>query len=107
MPIFKYIQNALQAEQFIDNIEQIVSDKLIQKNYNSVIARQNNSKLQEAYTKNQESALTFETHMISQITNSALSSVEDGLDSESLVIAVGTSLNEVMQSYVDEDDKKR
>ena len=71
----------------------MVSDKLIQGNYNPVIARQNNPKLQEAYTKNQESALTFETHMISQIVNGTLGSVEDGLDSESLAIAVGTSLN--------------
>ena len=90
----------------IGNIEQMVSDKLIQGNYNPVIARQNNPKLQEAYTKNQESALTFETHMISQIVNGTLGSVEDGLDSESLAIAAVTSLNGVMQSCVDEADKK-
>lgn len=99
-------KNVLQAENLIGNIEQMVSDKLIQGNYNPVIARQNNPKLQEAYTKNQESALTFETHMISQIVNGTLGSVEDGLDSESLAIAVGTSLNGVMQSCVDEADKK-
>ena len=41
----------------------MVSDKLIQGSYNPVIARQNNPKLQETYTRNQESALTFEnTH---------------------------------------------
>lgn len=99
-------KNVLQAENLIGNLEQMVSDKLIQENYNPVIARQNNPKLQEAYTKNQESALTFETHMISQIVNGTLGSVEDGLDSESLAIAVGTSLNGVMQSCVDEADKK-
>lgn len=99
-------KNVLQAENLIGNIEQMVSDKLIQGNYNPVIARQNNPKLQEAYTKNQESALTFETHMISQIVNGTLGSVEDGLDSESLAIAAVTSLNGVMQSCVDEADKK-
>lgn len=99
-------KNVLQAEHLIGNIEQMVSDKLIQGNYNPVIARQNNPKLQEAYTKNQESALTFETHMISQIVNGTLGSVEDGLDSESLAIAAVTSLNGVMQSCVDEADKK-
>lgn len=95
-----------QAEQLIGNIEQMVSDKLIQGSYNPVVARQNNPKLQEAYRTHQESALTFETHMISQIVNGTLSSVEDGLDSESLAIAVGTSLNGVMQSCVDGADKK-
>ena len=99
-------KNVPQAEHLIGNIEQMVSDKLIQGNYNPVIARQNNPKLQEAYTRNQESALTFETHMISQIVNGTLGSVEDGLDSESLAIAVGTSLNGVMQSCVDGADKK-
>ena len=99
-------KNVPQAEHLIGNIEQMVSDKLIQGNYNPVIARQNNPKLQEAYTRNQESALTFETHMISQIVNGTLESVEDGLDSESLAIAVGTSLNGVMQSCVDGADKK-
>ena len=98
-------KNVLQAEHLIGNIEQMVSDKLIQGNYNPVIARQNNPKLQEAYTKNQESALTFETHMISQIVNGTLGSVEDSLDSESLAIAAVTSLNGVMQSCVDEADK--
>ena len=99
-------KNVPQAEHLIGNIEQMVSDKLIQENYNPVIARQNNPKLQEAYTRNQESALTFETHMISKIVNGTLESVEDGLDSESLAIAVGNSLNGVMQSCVDGADKK-
>ena len=99
-------KNVPQAEHLINDIEQMVSDKLIQGNYNPVIARQNNPKLQEAYTRNQESALTFETHMVSQIVNDTLGSVEDGLDSESLAIAVGTSLNGVMQSCVDGADKK-
>ena len=97
-------KNVPQAEQLISNIEQMVSDKLIQGSYNPVIARQNNPKLQETYTRNQESALTFETHMISQIVNGTLGSVEDGLDSESLAIAVGTSLSGVMQSCVDGAD---
>ena len=44
--------------------------------------------------------------MISQIVNGTLGSVEDGLDSESLAIAVGTSLSGVMQSCVDGADKK-
>lgn len=99
-------KNVIQAEQLIENIEQIVSDKLIQGSYNPVVARQNNPELQEAYTRNQESALTFETHMVSQIVNGTLGSIEDGVNSESLAMAVGTSLNEIMQNCVDGASQK-
>lgn len=94
------------AEQQVASIEQMVSDKMIKGTYNPAIARQNNSKLQQAYAQGQANALTFETHMISQIVNDTLSRTQDGLDSESLAIAVGTSLNEVMQSCVEGADKK-
>ncbi len=99
-------KNVEQAEHLIGNIEQMVSDKLVQDSYNPVVARQNNPKLQEAYRTHQENALTFETHMISQIVNSTLSSVDDSLDSESLAIAIGSSLNGVMKRCVDGADKK-
>lgn len=99
-------KNIPQAEQLIGNIEQMVSDKLIQRSYNPVVARHNNPKLQEAYTRNQENALTFETHMISKIVNDTLGSVEDGLDSESLAIAVCSLLNGVMQSCIDGASQK-
>ncbi len=99
-------KNVPQAEQLIENIEQMVSDKLIHGSYNPVVARQNNPKLQEAYRTHQESALTFETHMISQIVNGTLDRVENNLDSESLTKAVETSLNGTMQSCVEGADKK-
>lgn len=99
-------QNVGQVQQLIGNVEQLVSDKLIKGSYNPVVARQNNPKLQEAYRTRQESALTFETHIISQIVNGTLGSVENGLNSESLAVAVGTYLNRFMQSCVDEADKK-
>ena len=94
------------AEQQISSIEQMVSDKMIIGTYNPTIARQNNPKLQQAYANGQANALTFETHMISQIVNDTLSRTQDGLDSESLAVAVGTSLNGVMQSCVDNASKK-
>lgn len=94
------------AEQQIASIEQMVSDKMIKGTYNPAIARENNSKLQQAYAQGQANALTFETHMISQIVNDTLSRTQDGLDSESLAVAVGTSLNGVMQSCVDNASKK-
>lgn len=94
------------AEQQIASIEQMVSDKMIKGTYNPAIARQNNPKLQQAYANGQANALTFETHMIRQIVNDSLSRTQEGLDSESLAVAVGTSLNGVMQSCVDNARKK-
>ena len=95
-----------QAEQLIGDIEQMVSDKLIHGGYNPVVARQNNPKLQEAYREHQKSALTYETHLISQIVNGTLSSVEDELDSKSLAIAINTSLNSAMQNCINGADRK-
>lgn len=94
------------GQELITNIEQMVNDKMIKDPYNPVIARQNNSKLQEAYKSHQAVALTYETHMVGQIVNGTLANVGDELDSESLAVAVGTSLNGLMQRCVDGADKK-
>ena len=99
-------KNVIQAERLIENIEQMVSDKLIQGNYNPVMARQGNQTLQKAYTRSQENALTFETHMINQYVNAALESMEENLDSESLATTVCTSLNEIMHSCTNEASQK-
>ena len=99
-------KNVTQTEQLIGEIEQLVSDKLIQGSYNPVIARQNNPKLQEAYRTHQESALTFETHMIKQIVDGSLTNAEDRLDAEGLAITVGASLNGIMQNCVNNASKK-
>lgn len=94
------------GQELITNIEQMVNDKMIKGPYNPVIARQNNPKLQEAYKLHQAVALTYETHMVGQIVNGTLANVGDELDSESLAVAVGTSLNGLMQRCVDGADKK-
>ena len=99
-------KNADKAAQLVGNIEQMVSDKMIKGTYNPTVARQNNPRLQEAYSKGQSSALTFETHMISQIVNGSLANVDDSLGAESIAMTVGSSLNGTMQSCVDMATKK-
>ena len=94
------------GQELITNIEQMVNDKMIKGPYNPIVARQNNPKLQEAYKSHQAVALTYETHMVGQIVNGTLANVGDELDSESLAVAVGTSLNGLMQRCVDGADKK-
>lgn len=99
-------ENLDKGQELVTNIEQIVSDKMIKGQYDPVVARQNNPKLQEAYKLHQEEALTYETHLVSQIINGKLASISDDQDSESLAVTVGTSLNGIMQRCVDGADRK-
>lgn len=99
-------KNVVHAQLLIENIEQVVSDKLIRGSYNPVVARQSNAELQEAYRAHQENALTFETHMISQIVKGILGKNEDDLDSKSLALMVESHLNGIMQSCVDDASEK-
>ena len=85
------------AEQLIGNIEKMVSDKMITGKYNPVIARQSNPKLQQAYVNGQNNALTYETHMITQMVDKILSSVPDELDSENIALTIGASLDGVVK----------
>lgn len=99
-------ENLDKGQELVTNIEQIVSDKMIKGQYDPVVARENNPKLQEAYKMHQEKALTYETHLVSQIVNGTLASISDDQDSESLAVTVGTSLNGIMQRCVDGADRK-
>lgn len=57
--------------------------------YNPVVARQNNSRLQQAYERGQANALTYETHLITQIVNNGLSRMPQDVDSESIAYGMG------------------
>lgn len=46
---------------------------IVAPNYNPVEARKNNPKLQELYAKGQEKALTYETHLVTQLVGGMLS----------------------------------
>lgn len=50
---------------------------LVDKNYNPVEARKNNKKLQELYQQAQAKALTYETHLIVQITSGIIDRIPD------------------------------
>ena len=50
---------------------------LVDKNYNPVEARRNNKKLQELYEQSQAKTLTYETHLISQITSGIIDRIPD------------------------------
>ena len=93
-------QNLDKGQELITNIEQMVSNKMIKGQYNPIIERQNNQKLQGAYKSHQEELLTYETHLVSQIINNTLETISNDQDSESLAMALETSLNRSMQRCV-------
>ena len=94
------------GQQLINNIENLVSDKMLNNSYDPVNARQNNEKLQMLYKKHQENALTYETHMISQIVNETLKNVDNSAESENIANALDTSLNAIINRCVDGANKK-
>ena len=54
---------------------------LVSKNYNPVEARENNEILNAAYKKHQAEALSYETHLISYITNDVMERIpNDGFE---------------------------
>lgn len=87
-----------QIRQDTNEVIQLLNDKIIKTDYNPVVARQNNVKLQGAFKIHQKNALTFETHMINNIVNGALEKTEDGLDSNTLADIIDTSLDNASQS---------
>lgn len=99
-------KNLDKGQELITNIEQMVSDKMIKGPYDPVVARQKNSRLQDAYKSHQEETLTHETHLVSQIVNGSLAGVSNEQDSESLAVAMGTSLNGIMQRCIDSAERK-
>ncbi len=54
----------------------------------------NNQKLQEVYSNGQSKALTFETHIVSQIINDTFKDVQNKVNSDDLVSMVEKSLEE-------------
>lgn len=99
-------ENSRENNEKISQITELVSDKIIKGNYNPVIARQSNKKLQEVYKKGQANALTFETQMLNQILTGVTSDTSSELSSEDLAFKIGNGLNNVMQSCVEEASKK-
>lgn len=88
------------------NITDMMKDKVLSKNYNPVIARQNNKKLQDAYNNTQESSLTFETHMVDNLVKGICGSLKDELSSEEIAISLGQGLNMSVQGCIDNANVK-
>lgn len=82
----------------LKNISQIIENKLIENDYNPVVARKNNDKLQNAYETHQENALTYETHMMNQIASDTLRKIDSDCDQQVVMYAFDASLSSVMQN---------
>ena len=101
--------NAQESSQLVSNITDMIKDKMVGKDYNPKLARENNMRLQEALKNSQETVLSFETHLVSQMMNGIAPSIPDGLSAEETIMSFATSMNEVEQQCVQsasDKDKK-
>ena len=90
----------------ITNITSLVQDKIITSEYNPVIARKNNPKLQKAYKLGQNNALTFDTQMVNQILNGISSQIPQDVDSYTTVMFMEKGMDITMQNCVNNASKK-
>lgn len=90
----------------VSDITEMMRDKFVSKDYNPVVARQNNVKLQEAYKQGQDKALSFETHMVNQLVSNICNNLNDGMNSEDIAIRIGQGLNVAMQECIDNANAK-
>ena len=90
----------------VSDITEMMRDKFVSKDYNPVVARQNNVKLQEAYKQGQDKALSFETHMVNQSVSNICNNLNDDLNPEDIAIGIGQGLNVAMQECIDNANAK-
>lgn len=99
-------EKAQESSQLVSNITEMVKDKIVDKNYDPKQAREKNSKLQEALKNGQANALTFETHLVSQMMNGISSNLPDGLSPEETAMGIGTAMNGIEQQCVQKANDK-
>ena len=90
----------------VSDITEMMRDKFVAKDYDPVVARQNNIKLQEAYKLGQDKALSFETHMVNQSVSNICNNLNDGMNPEDIAIGIGQGLNVAMQECIDNANVK-
>ncbi len=103
----KAFRMAGSAEELVFDIERMVNDKIIYGGYDPVEARKNNTKLQEAYKKNQEKALPFETNLIEYIIKRTEEKVGGDVYSENSSNAVDEALTEFAGKCVMNAENKK
>ena len=100
------IQDVDKSAMKVSDITEMMRDKFVSKDYNPVVARQNNVKLQEAYKLGQDKALSFGTHMVNQSVSNICNNLNDGMNSEDIAIGIGQGLNVAMQECIDNANAK-
>ena len=90
----------------VSGITEMMRDKFVSKDYNPVVARQKNVKLQEAYKQGQDKALSFETHMVNQSVSNICNNLNDDLNPEDIAMGIGQGLNIAMQECIENANAK-
>lgn len=107
--VHDYLKTFEQVDEFsvsISNIISLVQDKIITSEYNPVVARQNNSKLQDAYKLGQANALTFETHMVNQMLSRISSRIPQDTDIFTTIMDMEKGLDMTIQNCIYDARKK-
>ena len=102
----KSIKDVDKSAMKVLDITEMMRDKFVAKDYNPVVARQNNVKLQEAYKQRQNKALSFETHMVNQSVSNICNNLNDDLNPEDIAMGIGQGLNVAMQKCIDNANAK-
>lgn len=94
------IENANKYASLVSSITDMVADKMVAESYNPVVARQNNKKLQEAYKKGQDKALSFETQMVNQMLAGINSQIPENIDTYDTTLYIEQGFDAMMQSCI-------
>jgi len=79
---------------------------IVAPNYNPVEARKNNPKLQELYAKGQEKALTYETHLVTQLVGGMLSRFPEEASMDDIAFGTEQLFEQTSVSMQQEATKK-
>ena len=102
---FDLMGNCKEKVDVIINPERL---NIVSRDYNPVEARKRNPKLNEAYARHQASALSYETHLISYITNSVMSRIPDESFEPRIFTGMSTYMfDEVLKSSQEKTNKKK
>ena len=93
-------------KEVIDKIVNTSKLNFVSQNYNPVVARQNNKKLQELYEKGQAKSLTYETHLIDTLMGGILSNVSSEMEISMVTYGVEQTLDGISQNFSREATEK-
>ncbi len=95
----KSFKNVNEKIEKASNIAELVKNKIIKDDYNPIVAREKNEKLQEALINGQQKALTYETNVVNGLLKKVSNNMPDNLNEELIASEMITSLESLGKQY--------